>query len=77
MDPSLFNKHLQHIQTHIDSKKELILYIQERTGIALNYKALTLSKKEVTFHLSSALKQKMFQKNITAILKEKGFNMKP
>lgn len=76
MDESLFIKHLVNIKKQKNNKEEVILYIKEKTGIELSESMITLSKKEVTLHLSSVVKQKLFQKNIEELLKEKGYRLK-
>ncbi|MFA6608554.1 MAG: hypothetical protein WCT07_01435 [Candidatus Paceibacterota bacterium] len=76
MDESLFKKHIINIKRRKNNKEELILFIKEKTGVDLEETMITLSKKEVSFHLSSVVKQKLFQKNIEEILKQKGFTFK-
>ena len=73
MDESLFVKHFLQIKRQKDSKEELRNYIKEKTGIELEEGMVEVSKKKVTLHLSSVVKQKLHQKNIVEVLKEKGY----
>jgi hypothetical protein len=76
MDESLFKKHLTHIKHQKNKKEEIISYIKEHIKIELNETDFILSKKEITFNLSSVIRQKLFQKNIEGLLKEKGYTIK-
>lgn len=76
MDENLFLKHLVNINKRKNNKEEIILYIKENTGVELDESTITLSKKIVTLHTSSVVKQRLFQKNITEILKQKGYTLK-
>jgi hypothetical protein len=76
MDESLFKKHLINIKRQQDKKEEVIFYIKEKTGIEIEGKDLIISKKEITFNLSSVIRQKLFQKNLENLLKEKGYTLK-
>ena len=73
MDEGLFKKHIIRIQKQKNSKKELILYIQEKTGIQLDEKMVSISKNKVTLQTSSVTRQKLFQKDIIKLLQEKGY----
>ena len=76
MDESLFVKHILQIKKQKNSKEELITHIKEITGIELEEGMIIISKKQITFIVSSVLKQKLHQKNITNILQEKGYTYK-
>lgn len=76
MDESFFIKHLIQIKKQKNSKEELLLYIKEKTGIELEEIMITISKKIVTFTVSSVIKQKLHQKNISKILEDKGYIIK-
>ena len=76
MDQSLFTKHLVNINKQKNNKAEILLYIKEKTNIVLEEKDIVLSKKQVKLNISSVIKQKLFQKNITGLLKEKGYTLK-
>ena len=76
MDNSLFSKHLLQIKKHETSKEEICLLIKEKTGIELDYEMFTVSKKQISFSISSVMKQKLHQKNIVKILEEKGYQTK-
>lgn len=73
MDESLFIKHALQIRKQKNSKDEIITFIKERTGIEIHEEMFSVSKKQVTFSVSSVIKQKLFQKNIIKILEEKGY----
>ncbi len=76
MDENLFRKHLTNINKRKNNKEEIILHIKENTGVELDESTITLSKKIITLHISSATRQRLFQKNITEILKQKGYILK-
>lgn len=76
MDESLFIKHLVQIKKQKNSKEEVINYIKEKTGIELEELNITVSKKQITFNISSTIKQKLHQKNINKVLEEKGYLVK-
>ncbi len=73
MDESLFIKHLIQIKKQKNSKEEILNYIKEKTNIELTDEMITVSKKQITFTISSVIKQKLHQKNITKVLEEKGY----
>lgn len=73
MDSSLFVKHLLQIKKQKNSKEEVLNYIKEITGIELEEEMIIISKKQITFTVSSVLKQKLHQKNINKVLEEKGY----
>lgn len=76
MDESLFIKHLIQIKKQKNSKEELLAYIKEKTGIELIENEITVSKKQITFTVSSVVKQKLHQKNIINVLEERGYIIK-
>lgn len=73
MDESLFLKHFLQIKKQKNSKEEVINYIKEITNIELKEEMIIISKKQITFTVSSVLKQKLHQKNINRVLEEKGY----
>jgi hypothetical protein len=73
MDESLFIKHLIQIKKQKNSKEGLLTYIKEKIGIELQEEMITISKKTVTFTVSSVIQQKLHQKNISKVLEEKGY----
>lgn len=73
MDESLFIKHLIQIKKQKNSKEEILIYIKETTDIELEEEMITVSKKQVKFNVSSVLKQKLHQKNVSKVLEEKGY----
>lgn len=76
MDESLFRKHLVKINQHKNNKEEVIEMIKEYAGIELDESMITISKKEITFSVSSTIKQLLHQKNVVPLLKEKGYSIK-
>lgn len=76
MDESFFVKYALQIKKQKNSKEEIISLIQNSTGIELHDDMFTLTKKQIIFHVSSILKQKLFQKNIVKVLEEKGYTCK-
>lgn len=76
MDESLFIKHLTQIKKQKNSKDEVLQHVKEKTGIELEEGMIVISKKQVSFVISSTIKQKLFQKNIIKILEEKGYTTK-
>jgi hypothetical protein len=76
MDQGLFKKHILQIQKNKDSKDEVLLYIQEATGIILKPEEITLSKKNVTVQTSSVKRSQLIQRKTKEILEEKGYSLK-
>ena len=76
MDESLFKKHLINIKKQKNNKEEIVLFIKDHIGIEIDESMFTISKKEITFNLSSVIKHKLFQKNIEELLKQKGYTLK-
>ncbi len=76
MDKGLFGKYIHHIQKQKSNKEDICIYIKEKTGIELQDKEIQLTKKQITLHISSVLKQKLFQNNIEKFLQEKGYTLK-
>ncbi len=76
MDESFFIKHLIEIKKRKNNKEEILLHIKEKTGLELHEAMFSLSKKEITLNVSSVMKQKLYQKNIVAVVGEKGFTLK-
>ncbi|MBP6948470.1 MAG: hypothetical protein KBC41_01275 [Candidatus Pacebacteria bacterium] len=76
MDESFFLKYSLQIKKQKDSKEEVLLLIKEKTGILLDDSMITLLKKNITFSVSSVIKQKLFQKDVSGILKENGYTIK-
>lgn len=76
MDNNLFKKYSIQIDTQKKSKKEISKYIQEITGVLIEEKDITVSKKIISLNLSSVQKSKVVQKNIQKILSEKGYTVK-
>jgi hypothetical protein len=76
MDQGLFKKHILQIQKNKDSKDEVLLYIQEATGIILKPEEITLSKKNVTVQTSSVKRSQLIQRKTKEILEKKGYSLK-
>jgi hypothetical protein len=76
MDQGLFKKHFLQIQKNKDSKDEVLLYIQEATGIILKPEEITLSKKNVTVQTSSVKRSQLIQRKTKEILEKKGYSLK-
>ena len=76
MKEGLFKKYNIQLEQRTHIKKEVIQYIQEKTGIILQEENIVILKKVISLYVSSTLKQKLFQKNISKILKDKGFHLK-
>jgi hypothetical protein len=76
MDEFLFKKHIVNINRQKNKKEEIILLIKENIGIVLVENSFTISKKEISFNLSSVIRQKLFQNDIESLLKKKGYILK-
>lgn len=76
MDESFFVKYAIQIKKQKNSKEEIISLIKDSTGIELGEDMFTLTKKQIVFHVSSVMKQKLFQKNSVKVLEEKGYMIK-
>lgn len=76
MDEGLFKKYSSQIQKRNTFKKDIINTIKENTGILLKEDELVIIKNQIQLTVSSVVKQKLFQKNITTILELKGFILK-
>ncbi len=76
MDESFFVKYAIQIKKQKNSKEEVLLFIKERTGIELQEEMITISKKQLTFTVSSIVKQRLHQKNVNSLLEEKGYTVK-
>jgi hypothetical protein len=76
MDESFFVKYAIQIKKQKNSKEEVLLFIKERTGIELQEEMITISKKQLTFTVSSIVKQRLYQKNVNSLLEEKGYTVK-
>ncbi len=76
MDESFFVKYAIQIKKQKNSKEEVLLFIKERTGIELQEEMITISKKQITFTVSSIVKQRLHQKNVNSLLEEKGYTVK-
>lgn len=75
MDESFFLKYSLQIKKQKDTKEEVLFLIKEKTGILLEEHMITLFKKNITFTVSSVVKQKLFQKNIVEFLQNNGYTV--
>jgi hypothetical protein len=73
MDNGLFNKYDTFLQQRENTVQELIIYIQETTGVLLTKEEIVLTKKSVTFQTSSVKKTVLIKKNTKDLLKKKGY----
>jgi hypothetical protein len=73
MDPGLFAKHFFQIKKAHDIKNEVLVYIQEKTGVELFSEEVMITKKKVTIQTSSVKRMILIQKNIKKLLEEKGY----
>lgn len=76
MDESLFVKHFLQIKKQKDSKEEIISFLEEKIGISCSQSEFTISKKEITFQISSVKKAKLLQKKVKELLEEKGYKVR-
>jgi hypothetical protein len=76
MDEGLFKKYSVRIQEQQDSKKQILTYIKEKTGVVLEAEEVALSKKEVIICTTSVKKSRLSQKNIKVLLEENGYRLK-
>ena len=56
-------------------QEEILLYIQEKTGILLQEEEIQIRKKKIHLRTSSVKRNNLIQKNIQTILQEKGFTL--
>lgn len=73
MDQGLFRKHILQIQKVHDIKDDVCAYIQEKTGVTINKEEIMVTQKIVTIQTSSVKRSVLLQKNIKALLQEKGY----
>lgn len=75
MDESFFLKYSLQIKKQKDTKEEVLFLIKEKTGILLEDHMITLLKKNITFTVSSVIKQKLFQKGVVDFLQSNGYTV--
>lgn len=73
MDEGLFAKHLRALRTHDKEKESIIVHIKNTTGITLESGDFTLTKKIISFSVSSTKKAALIKRGIDAALLEKGY----
>ncbi len=73
MDESFFKKYAKQLEIHKSDKQEIIDIVKDISGIVLPEEMFSLSKKQITFHISSVVKQRLFQKKVIEGLEEKGY----
>lgn len=76
MDEGLFKKHILRIQVHKEGKDEVLKLLEEKTGIIFSDKECIVSKKTITFTISSVQRNFLHSKKIDLFLKEKGYTIK-
>jgi hypothetical protein len=76
MDNGLFNKYDTFLQQRENIVQELIIYIQETTGVLLTKEEIVLTKKSVIFQTSSVKKNVLIKKNTKDLLKKRGYIVK-
>jgi hypothetical protein len=76
MDEGLFKKYSIQVQKNKDVKEELFTYIQEKTSLVLTVDEMSISKKIITIQTSSVKRSLLLQRNIKAVLLEKGYVVK-
>ena len=76
MEKSLFEKHLSFVKKRKNNKEEILSFIKEKTGILLDEKEISLSKKEINLVVSSVKKARLIQKGAPEIIKQKGYTLK-
>lgn len=75
MDPGLFSKHLFQIKKAHDTKEKVLILIQEKTGIVMLAEEIIVNNKKITIQTSSVKRMMLLQKNIKAVLQEKGYTV--
>lgn len=75
MDEGLFVKHITLLRGTKKVQEEILLYIQEKTGILLQEEEIQIRKKKIHLRTSSVKRNNLIQKNIQIILQEKGFTL--
>lgn len=76
MDEGLFKKHILRIQVHKEGKEEMAIFLKEKTGIDFLDEEFSLSKKIVSFTVTSVKKNILCKKRIIELLQEKGYSVK-
>lgn len=76
MDEGLFKKHILRIQVHKEGKDEVLKLLEEKTGIVFLDEECVVSKKTVTFIVTSVQKNFLHSKKVDLFLKEKGYTVK-
>lgn len=76
MDESFFKKYAKQIEIRKSDKQEIIDIVQGISGFTLSEDMFSLTKKQIVFHVSSVVKQKLFQKKVIEGLEEKGYQVK-
>ena len=75
MDIGLFKKYSQQLEVQKNTKKDIINYIQQETGVELKEETVIVLKKTITLTISSVQKSKLIQKNIKELLIKKGYTL--
>ena len=72
MDEGLFGKYAKTVQIRKAYKQDILLCIQEKTGLVLQEKNIEVKNKEIKLVVSSLERSILHRKNIKEILKKKG-----
>ncbi|MBP6888189.1 MAG: hypothetical protein KBC21_00655 [Candidatus Pacebacteria bacterium] len=73
MDGNLFKKYENSIKKNKNNKESILLYIQEKTGVILNEKEITIINKKIKITTSSTQRSILLTRNIKEIILEKGY----
>jgi peptide deformylase len=73
MDSSLFSKIKQLVEEKTKDKKELIEFLHNKTGIAIEENQIDIKGKKVILYLNSNQKLLFKQRNGNSFIIEKGF----
>lgn len=75
MDDSLFRKYKTTLEKNKSDKKIIIDTVFEATNILLSEEEIVLSKKQVSFSISSAKRAKFHQARIESLLQDLGYKV--
>lgn len=75
MDQGLFSKHIRNILERNSKKKELIQFLLEKTGVCLDESEIIISKKDISFSVSSVKKSILLKKGLADLVESKGMRL--
>lgn len=76
MEEGLFLKYKKTIQNKIDEREGVCKEILEKTGIDIDVKNISISKKEIIINTTSVIRNKLIQKNIKSTIFKNGYTVK-